>query len=346
MTAVRLDQLTKRFAETTAVAEVSLAIAPGELFFLLGPSGCGKSTLLRMIAGLLQPTAGTIHFNDRDVTSLPTEQRNAVMCFQSYALWPHMSVRENIRFGLKVRRLDLAEQNRRIEEVARLVQLEKYLERKPNELSGGQQQRVALARAMAVRPDCLLLDEPLSNLDAALRQEMRSEIRRICKTAGLTAIYVTHDQKEALSVADRIGVMKDGRMMQVGKPEELYHAPANAFIASFVGATNLIAATVRAIDSDIATVETPIGILRAKAHGSAVGSRVTLSIRPEHLRIGAGPNHITAQLISSSFLGESSEHMLCVNDQKLKMISSPPRLNLPSEVSIEFDPHDAILLPE
>src|SRR5439155_19606555 len=171
---------------------------------------------------------------------LPTEKRNAVMCFQSYALWPHMTVAENVRFGLAVRNLEKSAQALRVEEVLQLVQMESYAQRKPNQLSGGQQQRVALARALAVNPDCLLLDEPLSNLDARLRQEMRGEIRRICKTGGFTTIYVTHDQKQALSVPDRIAVMKDGNIAQVGTPDELYHQPANSFVANFIGQTNLL----------------------------------------------------------------------------------------------------------
>src|SRR5215208_2004474 len=205
MTSVRLEKVSKHFGTTVALDDINLQINAGELFFLLGPSGCGKSTLLRVVAGLLEPTSGRIWFGERDVTKLGTEKRNAVMCFQSYALWPHMTVRDNVRFGLNVRRMPRAEQDGRVDEVLRLVQMTEYAARKPNQLSGGQQQRVALARALAVRPDCLLLDEPLSNLDAKLRHEMRSEIRRICKTAGFTTIYVTHDQKEALSVADLIG---------------------------------------------------------------------------------------------------------------------------------------------
>src|ERR1700722_18666905 len=198
MTAVKLDHISKKFGSTLALDDINLSIGAGELFFLLGPSGCGKSTLLRLIAGLHEPTAGRIFFNDRDVTSLGTEQRNAVMCFQSYALWPHMTVAQNVSFGLEVRGDNRAAQRQRVDEVLKLVQMTPYAARKPNELSGGQQQRVALARALAVKPDCLLLDEPLSNLDTKLRLEMRSEIRRICKIARFTTIYVTHDQQEAL----------------------------------------------------------------------------------------------------------------------------------------------------
>ena len=235
MNRVRLDKITRTFGpQTVSLSEISLDIAAGELFFLLGPSGCGKSTLLRIVAGLLEPTSGRIFFNDSDVTNLPTQDRNAVMCFQSYALWPHMTVRDNIRFGLEVRRMNRADQDSRIDEVIRMVRLDGLADRRPAQLSGGQQQRVALARALAVKPACLLLDEPLSNLDAKLRLEMRSEIRRICKEGGFTTLYVTHDQREALSVADRIAILNAGKLEQIGTPGEVYHRPANDFVADFM----------------------------------------------------------------------------------------------------------------
>src|SRR3954467_2148447 len=245
MTSVRIDPLSKRFGNTVALDDVDLAIDAGELFFLLGPSGCGKSTLLRIVAGLLAPTAGRIFFNDRDVTNLPTDQRNAVMCFQSYALWPHLSVAENVRFGLDVRRLDAKQREARIQQALELVQMSDFRDRKPTELSGGQQQRIAIARAVAVQPSCLLLDEPLSNLDTRLRQQMRGEIRSICKATGLTTLYVTHDQKEALSIADRIALLDSGRVVQVGTPRELYTRPCSPFVAEFLGQANLISGTVR-----------------------------------------------------------------------------------------------------
>src|SRR5687767_13827597 len=251
MTEVVLERVTKTFGATVALADVDLRVASGELFFLLGPSGCGKSTLLRLIAGLLEPTGGRILFNGKDVTPLRTESRNAVMCFQSYALWPHMTVEENVRFGLEVRKTPAAEQAKRVAEAIRLVQLDALAQRKPNQLSGGQQQRVALARALVVKPDCLLLDEPLSNLDAKLRLDMRSEIRRICRTAGLTAIYVTHDQKEALSIADRMAILNHGKIEQIGKPQDLYRRPDSRFIANFMGESNFLDAHVTQVQTNV-----------------------------------------------------------------------------------------------
>lgn len=348
MTSVHLDHITKRFDETVALDDIDLRINAGELFFLLGPSGCGKSTLLRLIAGLHEPTSGRILFNERDVTKLQTDQRNAVMVFQSYALWPHMTVRENVRFGLSVRKVDRGEQDRRIDEVLELVQMTPYAARKPNQLSGGQQQRVALARALAVKPDCLLLDEPLSNLDAKLRHEMRSEIRRICKTAGFTTIYVTHDQKEALSVADRIAVLKAGRLAQVGTPSELYHRPRSAFVADFIGQTNLLAGRIVGRAGSSVEIETAAGKFRA-AHAELNGDNVTISIRPEQMQIvrGAatnGRNRIVGRPVETTFLGEASEHVLLVGEEKLKVISAPPMFQVPETMTVEFDPEDVVVL--
>jgi iron(III) transport system ATP-binding protein len=351
MISVRIDHLTKRFGDTVAVDAIDLSVAAGELFFLLGPSGCGKSTLLRLIAGLYQPTSGRIRFNDRDVTRLPTEQRNAVMVFQSYALWPHMTVRENVRFGLGVRRLNRDQQEQRVSEALHLVQLQGLASRKPNQLSGGQQQRVALARALAVRPDCLLLDEPLSNLDAKLRHEMRSEIRRICKEQGLTTIYVTHDQKEALSVADRIAVMDAGRVAQVGTPAELYHKPRTSFVADFIGETNLLIGRVIGREGDLLRVQTEVGDVWAAADGAASTDAVTLSIRPEQMRIvpqtsapAGRTNRLSGRVRDTTFLGEASEHVMMVNERPIKVVSTPPMFHPPDELTIEFDPAAAVVL--
>ena len=351
MTAVRFDHITKHFGGTTAVDDVTLTIAAGELFFLLGPSGCGKSTLLRLIAGLHEPTSGRLFFNDRDVTALGTEKRNAVMCFQSYALWPHMSVRENVRFGLSVRRVVRAEQDRRISQVLRLVGMEDLAHRKPNELSGGQQQRVALARALVVEPACLLLDEPLSNLDAKLRHGMRSELRRICKAAGFTTAYVTHDQKEALSIADRIAVMRAGRVVQVGTPDDLYHRPVTSFVADFIGQTNLVRGTVKGREGDRVVVQTPAGTIHAAANGRGVETaEVVLSIRPEQIRVargaGNGTNRLVGRSVEVAFLGEASEHVVDVGGQRIRLIQTPPLLDPPAEMAVEFDPDDVVVLKE
>ena len=346
MTSVRLEHIRKTFGQTIALHDIDLTIKAGELFFLLGPSGCGKSTLLRLIAGLHEPTGGRIFFNERDVTSLGTDRRNAVMCFQSYALWPHMSVRENVRFGLEVRKIEPAKAGERVDEMLKLVRMDELAERKPNQLSGGQQQRVALARALAVKPDCLLLDEPLSNLDAQLRHEMRGEIRRICKTTGVTTIYVTHDQKEALSVADRIAVLKDGRLIQVGSPGELYHSPKTSFVAGFIGQTNLLPGT----STGDRAVDTVAGRVRVNACTPA-GASVMLSIRPEQIRISNGEaradrNRMAGKVLETTFLGEASEHVLLVNGQRMKVICAPPLFNVPEEMAIEFEARDVVVLAE
>jgi iron(III) transport system ATP-binding protein len=349
MTSVRLEHLSKRFGQTVALDDINLKVEPGELFFLLGPSGCGKSTLLRLIAGLDAPSGGRIYFGDRDVTDLPTGRRNAVMCFQNYALWPHMTVRQNIRLGLAAHKLPADHQAQRIAEVLRLVQMQDYSDRKPGALSGGQQQRAALARALAVHPDCLLLDEPLSNIDAKLRLEMRGEIRRICKSAGFTTIYVTHDQKEALSIADRIALLRDGRLVQVGTPGELYFKPRTSFAADFLGQANLLPGQVVGREDRAVLVKTALGTLRARGFDGAPPPNVILSIRPQQLHIvGAGSsiNRLSGKLVESAFLGESSEHVLCINGQHLRVMCTPPMFDVPAELTVGFDPADALLLTE
>ena len=232
---ITIEKLTKRFGTKTVLDGIDLQIAAGELFFLLGPSGCGKTTLLRAVAGLNEPDSGRILAGERDVTHLPPHRRDMGMVFQSYALWPHMTLRENVAFGLEMRSVRKTDAAPRVRRALEMVKLADRADSKPNELSGGQQQRVALARALVIEPQCLLLDEPLSNLDAKLRLEMRTEIRRICKEAGLTAIYVTHDQKEALSIADRLAILDQGHLLQVGAPQDVYTRPKTRFIAQFIG---------------------------------------------------------------------------------------------------------------
>lgn len=347
MTAIRLEHVSKRIGTTQAVAGVDLTIAPGELFFVLGPSGCGKSTLLGLIAGLSSPTSGRIWFDDDDVTPLRTDQRNAVMCFQSYALWPHLTVRENVRFGLDVRKITGAAAERRVDEVLELVRMAAYGDRKPTQLSGGQQQRVALARALAVRPRCLLLDEPLSNLDAKLRHDMRSEIRRICKSVGLTTLYVTHDQKEALAIGERVAVMLDGKVVQVGTPEALYRRPETPFVAEFIGHANLLRGRLIERGSDRVLVETRLGALHAALQRPlpAGVSEVTLGIRPDQIRLldapaSDAPNQLPATLQESSFLGETSEHLVEVGSEVLRVVCTPPRLGGEGRVTLSIEPRD------
>ena len=283
MADLTLNGLSKHYGDFYAVREVSLTIADGEFLVLLGPSGCGKTTTLRMIAGFIEPSAGHVRLAGQDVTLLPPWRRNAGMVFQSYALFPHMTVAQNVAFGLEMRKLPRADIERRVEEVLALVRLGGYGGRLPRQLSGGQQQRVALARALAIRPDVLLLDEPLSNLDAKLRQEVRVEIRELQRQLGLTTVMVTHDQEEALTMADRLVVMNEGSVRQVGSQRDLYERPADRFVAGFVGRTTFLAGSIEApgrFRSD--------GGLALACTGGNPG-RAALSLRPERVEIGLQP---------------------------------------------------------
>lgn len=361
MTGVSIINLVKKFGSTVAVAGVDLWIESGSLFFLLGPSGCGKTTLLRMIAGFETPNSGMIRFGDREVTKHPPEKRDAGMVFQGYALWPHLSVFENVAFGLRVRKVPNADLQRRVGEALELVQMNGYEDRKPTQLSGGQQQRVALARALAFRPSVLLLDEPLSNLDAKLRLEMRSEIRRIVDDAQITTIYVTHDQEEALSLADQMAVLRDGKVIQTGGPRELYDQPNSRFTASFLGETNFVEGTVESVDREGTTVSTPLGNLRSNRtlEQAAIGDTISLSLRPEALRVidpensatnpPSGWNRASTAVTRSMFLGETAQLELRGDgDTSLKVLELHPRVvrSAGSPLDVAIDPADVVLLSE
>ncbi len=284
--ALELAGITKRYRAATVVDNLSLRVDQGEFLALVGPSGCGKTTSLRMVAGLVVPDAGRILIEGRDVTYAPSHKRDAIMVFQSYALFPHKSVAENVAYGLRRRKVGKEERRRRVAEALALVGLPDVGGRFPRQLSGGQQQRIALARALVLRPTLLLLDEPLSNLDAGLRDQMRIELRRLHQELGTTTVLVTHDQDEALSIASRVAVMNGGRIEQLARPRELYERPATAFVAGFVGRTNLFAAHVRETGPAL-RLETPWGLqLAAAAHdGLSAGDEVRAMIRPEALTL-------------------------------------------------------------
>src|SRR5712672_285506 len=283
MARLDIQSLAKRYGDFYAVRDVSLAVADGEFLVLLGPSGCGKTTTLRMVAGFIEPTSGTVRLGGADVTLLPPWKRNAGMVFQSYALFPHLSVAQNIAFGLEMRKLARADIARRVEETLALVRLETFAGRLPRQLSGGQQQRVALARALAIRPDVLLLDEPLSNLDAKLREEVRIEIRELQRQLGLTTVMVTHDQEEALTVADRLVVMADGEIRQIGTQRDLYERPTDRFVAGFVGRSTFLDGRVTAPGEFETT-----GGLSLQCRLETVPGAAVLALRPERLSLDAG----------------------------------------------------------
>jgi iron(III) transport system ATP-binding protein len=354
MLEVTIQKLSVRFGGALALDAVDLHIEPGELFLLLGPSGSGKTTLLRCIAGFTPPNAGAVLFGGEDVTKLAPHERNAAMVFQSFALWPHLSVAENVAFGLRERRVEKSEVERRVREALGTMRLGDHGSRRIDQLSGGEQQRVALARALVVRPRCLLLDEPLSNLDAKLRHSMREEIRRVCKEQRLTAVYVTHDQKEALAVADRIAVMNGGRVLQVGTPEEIYKKPASRGVASFIGETNLLRATVRGVDEGAVRIDTPLGeLVAAPRFATTAGSQLWVSLRPECLGLSAsgeraGPNSFGGTVESTTYLGELAEHRVRSGSEVLRVYELNPgaaRWPAGRAAVVSVAPADVVLLP-
>jgi spermidine/putrescine transport system ATP-binding protein/putrescine transport system ATP-binding protein len=300
---IRIDNITKRFAGVTAVDGANIAIGRGEFFSLLGPSGCGKTTLLRMIAGFDFPSDGAILIDGNDITDLPPHKRPSNMVFQSYAIFPHLNVFDNIAYGLRKARLAKSELNRRVEEALAMIKLTGFGKRRGDQLSGGQRQRVALARALIMRPKVLLLDEPLGALDKRLRESMQIELRQLQKSVGITFVFVTHDQEEALSMSDRIAVMSAGKVLQVASPRELYEAPNCREVADFIGTMNFFDATVTTREGDLAVLDAgPIGTLRA-ATSEPVGTQVLIAIRPEKIVLSSGAG-VKGTIAASAYLGE------------------------------------------
>ena len=360
MPGVTITGLTKRFGDVAAVADLGLTMRPGELVSLLGPSGCGKTTTLRLVAGFLEPDAGEIRVGDRVLSSpglvVPPERRLMAMIFQSYALWPHMTVAQNVAYGLRFAGASRAERERRTLEMLKVVQLGDYGSRYPGELSGGQQQRVAVARALVVEPEILLLDEPLSNLDASLREEMRFEIRRLHERFGITTLYVTHDQAEAMVISDQVAVLKDGRLVQIGAPAELFERPRTRFVAEFIGKTNLI----EAVADGPASVTRGKLRLRVAALGLTPRAPVVVSIRPHQIALGpragaappartAGPNVLEGAVVRASYLGDSVDYQVRPDETDLVLRVTGPapiRARAGEAVVLTIPSEACVLLPE
>jgi putative spermidine/putrescine transport system ATP-binding protein len=343
---ISLRSLTKRFGGSVAVDGLSLEVRPGELVSLVGGSGCGKTTTLRMIAGFERPDAGEIRFDEQLMNAVPPRARGVGIVFQSYALFPTMTVADNIAFGLRVARWPAATVRARVAEMVALTRLEGLERRYANQLSGGQQQRVALARALARRPQVLLLDEPLSALDAKIRLRLRGELRRIQQDLGITAVYVTHDQEEALSIADRIAVMRAGRIEQVGRPEEIYARPETDFVADFVGIANLLAC--RVVTAGDGVVDWEGERLRVPLPADAAGA-VTVAVRPEKLRLGDGEgNHVHGVLEVVTFLGPFVRLEVSVHGRPIWVdvpTTQASALERKKPLSLTFAPADCVVLP-
>lgn len=355
MAGVKLQNIHKRYGAFTAVHDVSLEIKPGEFVTFLGASGSGKTTCLRMIAGFVKPDAGKVLIDEEDVTPVPPHKRNTGMVFQQYALFPHMTVAQNVAFGLKVRRLSRAEVTQRTNEALQLVRLDQFADRYPTQLSGGQKQRVALARAVVIGPRVLLLDEPLAALDLKLREELQSEIKRVQQTLGITTVFVTHDQGEALSMSDRVVVMRDGGILQVDTPARLYRHPKNRYVANFVGRTNLLEGVVQSGGNDdfsVSLIHEPTRLVQVRGAQTTQlkpGDKCLVAFRPEDGRLqSAERNCISARLDKATYMG--SEWMLnCTGaDQRLLSITLPRSAAIPeigATVQVSWLPEQCILLP-
>ena len=331
MSKIIIKDAVKKYGDKTVIKSVNLEIKDGEFFTLLGPSGCGKTTLLRMIAGFNSIEGGQFYFNDTLINDMDPSKRNIGMVFQNYAVFPNMTVRGNIEFGLKERKVPKAEMDERVEKILDIMKIREYADRKPQNLSGGQQQRVALARAIVIEPDVLLMDEPLSNLDAKLRVDLREEIRRIQKEIGITTVYVTHDQEEAMAVSDRIAVMKDGIIEQCDMPRKIYHKPNNMFVASFIGTNNVIEGN---YNKDIKEIVIDSGESLAYDLGNTPSQRVKLSIRPEDLRLD--PNgEIDVKINDEVFLGSTMHYNVELKDKTPLNIMEESRFEEISRVNTD-----------
>ncbi len=347
---LRLDGVTRRFGKQTALSGFDLRIEGGEFIALLGPSGCGKSTALNCLAGLLPLSDGAIWLDEERIDTLPPEKRGFGMVFQNYALFPHLSVRKNVAFGLSVRRVGKAETARRVDEALRTVELTEHADKLPGQLSGGQQQRVAIARAIVLRPKLVLMDEPLSNLDAKLRVQMRTEIRRIHQTLGLTTVYVTHDQEEALALADRVVVLRSGKVEQIGTPEEVYTYPASTYIAGFMGYRNLLELPVLSVDDGRVTLGEDGGLtLTGIGQEPITGGRAVAAVRPEDFRVaGAGEaeNRMTLRVEVSEFHGREVAAEGVTDDGRVVHFKSPERIAPGERVALTVQPERVLVFRE
>lgn len=331
MSKIIIKDAVKKYGEKTVIKSVNLEIQDGEFFTLLGPSGCGKTTLLRMIAGFNSIEGGEFYFNDTLINNMDPSKRNIGMVFQNYAVFPNMTVRGNIEFGLKERKVPKAEMDERVEKILDIMKIREYADRKPQNLSGGQQQRVALARAIVIEPDVLLMDEPLSNLDAKLRVDLREEIRRIQKEIGITTVYVTHDQEEAMAVSDRIAVMKDGVIEQCDKPRKIYHKPNNMFVASFIGTNNVLSGN---YDADNKEIIIDSGEKFSYDLGNQPSQRVKLSVRPEDFRLD--PNgDVEVKINDEIFLGSTMHYNVELKDKTLLNIMEESKFEEISRVNTD-----------
>lgn len=324
--------ITKKYEQVYVLNNVSMYVEESQFFALLGPSGSGKTTLLRIIAGFVKPDNGKLFIGNKDITDLPSNKRNTAMVFQNFSLWPHMNVFENVAFGLRLRKFSAQIIKEKVYNILSMVHLEQYAEKKPQQLSGGQQQRVALARALVIEPEILLLDEPLSNLDAHLRDELRQEIKTLQKNLSITTIYVTHDQKEAMLIADVIAIMMNGNIVETGSPEILYQKPEFIETASFLGELNKIQGTIKSCGNGFCLIETSAGIFKAKVSSHfAVGEQVIIGFRPEffHPVSEKGENTIECEVISVEYTGSIINVGLKTNSQILKVSFSPLSFRVP-----------------